>query len=85
MVYKRGETYWYKFKRNGEQVRESTKQGNKRVAGQMEAARKTALAKGEVGIQEKKPAPTLSGFIDLEFLPFLERNRTERESGTFVR
>jgi spore germination protein GerM len=42
--------WWYKFVWNGEPIRESTKQTNKRVAEQMEAAHRTALAKGEVGI-----------------------------------
>jgi hypothetical protein len=37
-VYKRGETYWYEFVFNGERIRKSTKQGNKRVAEQMEAS-----------------------------------------------
>ena len=49
-IYKRGRIYWYKFMWNGETVRESTKQGNDRVARQMEAAHRTSLAKGEVGI-----------------------------------
>lgn len=51
-----------------ERVRESTKQGNKRIAEQMEAARKTQLAKGEIGIKDRKPAPTLK-----EFAPRFER------------
>ena len=46
--------YWYKFMWHGELVRESTKQGNDDVARQMEAAHRTSLAKGEVGIREKK-------------------------------
>lgn len=50
--------WWYKFTWNGEQIRESTKQTNKRVAEQMEAAHRTALAKGEMGIRDKKPART---------------------------
>lgn len=61
-VYRRGRTWWYKFKFNGEHVRESTKQSNKRVAEQMEAARKTGLAKGEVGIEKRGPKPTLKEF-----------------------
>jgi integrase len=61
-VYKRGETYWFEFVFNGERVRESTKQGNKRVAEQIEAARRTQLAKREVGIHELKPAPFLKDF-----------------------
>jgi hypothetical protein len=47
-VYKqpKSKNWWYKFNWNGEAIRESTKQTNKRVAEQMEAAHRTALAKG---------------------------------------
>jgi len=69
MIYKRGKTYWYKFMWQGGLVRESTKQGNDRVARQMESAHRTSLAKGEVGIREKKPAPMLAEFIDKRFEP----------------
>jgi len=71
-IFKRGRVYWYHFIFNGEHVQESTKQGNPRVARQMEAAHKTALAKGEVGFREKRPVPTLAGFLEKEFLPFVE-------------
>ena len=64
--------YWYKFMWNGKLVRESTKQGNDKVARQMEAAHRTSLAKGEVGIREKKPAPTLGTFAKSQFLPWAE-------------
>jgi integrase len=70
-VYKHGKIWWYKFNWNGESIRESTKQSNKRVAEQMEAAHKTSLAKGEVGIRERKPAPTLKAFAESDFLPFI--------------
>ncbi|MGO9305179.1 MAG: tyrosine-type recombinase/integrase [Candidatus Korobacteraceae bacterium] len=43
-IYKRGSIYWYKFMWNRELVRESTKQGNDRLARQMEAAHRTRLA-----------------------------------------
>jgi integrase len=72
-VYKRGGIWWYKFRFNGELIRSSTKQSNKRVAEQIEAARRTALAKGEVGIVERKRAPTLSEFADR----FLQTIRTD--------
>src|ERR1700732_648448 len=55
---------------HGTLIRESTKQGNDKVARQMESAHRTSLAKGEVGIREKKPSPTLSQFIDLRFEPW---------------
>jgi hypothetical protein len=38
-IYKRGDVRWYKFTFKGELIRESTKQGNKRVACQIEDAR----------------------------------------------
>jgi integrase len=80
MIYKRAKTYWYKFMWQGRLVRESTKQGNDRVARQMESAHRTALAKGEVGIREKRPAPTLSEFIEKRFEPWA---RATFESSSF--
>jgi integrase len=68
---KKSNKWWYKFTWNGEPIRESTKQTNKRVAEQMEAAHKTALAKGEVGIRERKPIPTLKDFAGQDFLPYV--------------
>ena len=64
--------WWYKFNWDGETIRKSTKQTNKRVAEQMEAAHKSALAKGEVGIRDRKVVPTVAEFADLDFLPFVE-------------
>src|SRR5437870_6042875 len=72
MIYKRGKVYWYKFQFNGTLVRESTRQGNDKVARQMEAAHRTSLAKGEVGIRDKKKAPTFGEFAEKQFLPWAE-------------
>jgi hypothetical protein len=69
-IYKRGEVYWYKFMWQGKLIRESTKKGNDKVARQMEAAHRTSLAKGEVGIREKRPAPTLKEFCECRFEPW---------------
>jgi integrase len=71
-IYKRGKVYWYKFLFNGRVIRESTKQGNDKVARQMEAAHRTSLAKGEVGIREKKQVSTLAGFCRKRFAPWAE-------------
>jgi integrase len=73
--------YWYKFMWQGKLVRESTKQGNDKVARQMEAAHRTSLAKGEVGIREKKPAPSLADFLKNDFVPFV-RTRHATKPGT---
>src|SRR6516225_8760747 len=70
--------WWYKFNWNGTAIRKSTKQTNKRVAEQMEAAHKAALAKGEVGIRERKEVPTIAEFGDGEFLTFVESRFCEK-------
>src|SRR6516164_7090265 len=70
MIYKRGRVYWYKFTWDGKSIRESTRQGNDKIARQMESAHRTSLAKGEVGIREKKPAPSLSEFCKDRFEPW---------------
>jgi len=74
MVYKRPKSkyWWFKFQWHSDTIAESTKQTNKRVAEQMEAARKTALAKGEVGIRDRKRAPTLAEFAEQDFLPYVQ-------------
>jgi integrase len=69
-IYKRGETYWYRFMWKGKEIRESTKQTNDTVARNMESAHRTSLAKGEVGIREKKASPTLDEFISKRFEPW---------------
>jgi integrase len=61
-IFKRGRIYWYKFTFNGQAIRESTRQTNQHVARQMEAAHRSSLAKGEVGIRVKKDIPTLKDF-----------------------
>ena len=74
-VYKRGEIWWYRFKWSGESIRESTKQGNRRTAETIEAARKTELAKSDVGIKDRKRTPTLAEFAEQTFLPFVEKQK----------
>ncbi len=77
-VYKRGRVWWYKFTWNGEPIRESTKQSNKRTAEQIEAAHKTSLAKGEVGIRKRAPVPTLAHFMQEEFVPFVRTTKAAK-------
>jgi integrase len=74
-LYKRGDVWWYEFVFSGKRIRESTKQGNKRVAEQMAAARRTQLAKGEVGIKDRPAAPQFGTFAEKEFLPFVEQQK----------
>ena len=44
MIYKRGAVYWFKFLYDGKLVRESTRQGNHKIARQVESARRAKLA-----------------------------------------
>ena len=85
MIYKRGRIYWYKFTWKGEVIRESTKQRNNKVARQMEDAHRTSLAKGEVGIREKKPVPTLAEFSTKRFEPWAESTTTPKTWRDFYR
>jgi integrase len=78
-IYKRGGVYWYKFMWQGKLIRESTKQGNDKLARNMESAHRTSLAKGEVGLREKKTSPTLVMFIENRFEPWAKA-RFERTS-----
>jgi integrase len=80
MVYKRGKVWWFKFTWNGEQIRESTKQTNKRFAEQIESARKTEFAKGDVGIRDRAPVPTFAEFIKRDFLAHIEANFADKTS-----
>jgi len=84
-IYKRGGIYWYKFQWKGKLLRESSKQGNDKVARQMEAAHRTSLAKGEVGIREKKPTMTLSEFCRKRFAPWAESTSSLKTWRDFYR
>lgn len=44
MIYKRGLRYWYRFMWKGELIRQSTGQGNDKIARNMESAHRTRLA-----------------------------------------
>jgi len=61
-IYRRGNIFWYDFTFKGKRYRDSTHAANKRVAEQVVAGFKAALAKDELGIIEKKPAPIFSAF-----------------------
>jgi integrase len=81
-IFKRGKIYWFHFVFNGEHVQKSTKQGNPREARQIEAAHRTRLAKGEVGIRERKKVPTLTKFAE-RFKDFI-KVRSETKPNTVI-
>jgi vacuolar-type H+-ATPase subunit B/Vma2 len=64
MVYKQKSSkyWWFKFHFDGVLIREGAKTTNKRIAEQIESARQTQFAKGEVGINQRVKVPTLREF-----------------------
>jgi integrase len=55
---KRGGYWWFNFRFNGRKIQGPTKVKSKTIAREIEAAYRVKLAKGEVGIEEKTPAPS---------------------------
>jgi len=82
-IFKRGRVYWFHFLFNGEHVQQSTKQRNRKAARDIEAAYRTALAKGEVGIVERKPIPKFKAVMQ----SFLNWSKTQHAAhpGTYSR
>src|SRR6185437_11360146 len=70
--------YWYSFIYRGERIQESTKQSNKTVARQIQDARKTQLAKDEVGIKDRERVPTLAQFAESRFLPNIQVRKKDK-------
>ena len=56
-VYKRGETYWFKFLFQGQQIRESARTTSKTVAREAERARRRDLELGLNRIGKRKRTP----------------------------
>jgi integrase len=76
-LYKRGETYWLELLFNGTRYRRTTGVKNKRQAEQIEAAFRTQLAKGEVGIEQRKASPTLKAFAQ-QFADFVSTRHADK-------
>src|SRR5580765_4697870 len=55
-VYRRGQTWWYKFKFAGQSIRESAKTNSKTVARSAERARRRELEDGFNGISKPQRA-----------------------------
>ena len=76
-LYKRGETYWSEILFKGTRYRRSTGVKNKRHAEQIESAFRTQLAKGDVGIEQQKAAPSLRVFA-LQFADFVSTRHADK-------
>jgi integrase len=73
-VHKRGRFYHYAFIYRGKRYQATTRQRNYQAACDIESARRTELAKGDVGIGQKSPAPTLQDF-EKDFTAWILENK----------
>jgi integrase len=78
---KRGGIYWFNFRFKGRKVQGSTHVTSKTVAREIEAAYRVKLARGEVGIEEKREAPTFKVAIK----DFLAWSKAENRPNTYRR
>jgi hypothetical protein len=78
-VYKRqdSEYYWFKFSFGGKLYQRPAKVRNRREAERIEAAFRTMLANGEVGIEDQKPVPTLREFSQ-SFIDFVQTRHANK-------
>jgi integrase len=72
-LYKRGGVWWMNFWIDDYHVQKTTKCTNKRDAAEVERAYRTQLAKGEVGLEAKKPVPRFNAAMK----DFLEWSKHE--------
>ena len=78
-VCKRGNKYWFVFMQDGRRYQRSTKTSNKRDAEEIERAFRTALAKGDVGITERKKVPNFETAM-ADFLAWYKVEHTAKPS-----
>jgi integrase len=74
-LYKRNGVWWFHFVFKGRHIQKSSNVGNKRDAETIQAAYRTQLAKGEVGIEEPKPKKVIPSFSQAmkDFLEWSEQ------------
>src|SRR3954464_11561262 len=78
-IYKRGGTYWFEFIFQGRRIRKSAKTRSRKAARYIESGYRVKLAKGEVGLEEPKRAPTFDAALK-EFLSWSEHQHSARPS-----
>jgi integrase len=76
-VFKKGKFYWFEFVSRGQRVRKTTRQGDRRVALQIEGAERSRLAQAAVGIERRQPAPRLKDFAQ-RFIDYIQARCAEK-------
>jgi site-specific recombinase XerD len=78
-VAKRGAYYWMVFMFDRKRIQKTTKCKNRRDAEEVERAYRTQLAKGEVGIKQKKEVPTFNQAVK-DFLAWSKSEHREKQN-----
>jgi integrase len=85
-VDKRGPVYWMFFMVKGRRIQKSTGCRNRRDAEEVERAYRTQIAKGEVGLEDKKPVPSFKAaireFLDRSQIDHADKPNTHRRYET---
>src|SRR5215469_12167828 len=82
MIYKKGRYYMVKFMWQGRIIRKSTRCSNAKDARTVEGKIRSELGKGNWGILEATPAPTLAEFLNRDFLPY-SGSKFKEKPGSF--
>jgi integrase/recombinase XerD len=83
-IHKRGRFYHYEFIYRGRRYAASTRQRNYKAATDIESARRTELAKGDAGIGQKPPAPSLKEF-QKDFSAWIDENKENVRTQQFYK
>ena len=76
-IYKRGRVYWFHFNYGGRRIQMSTHCRNAQAAGDIEAAYRVKLAKGEAGVARREAPPSLTNFAP-RFLSEIHTRRADK-------
>ena len=87
MIYKREGSRYYmaKFQYKGETICKSTGATDAKTARSIAAKIRSEIAKGNWGILERKPLPTLAHFLEKDFLPYAERTAEKPSTPRYYR
>jgi integrase len=83
-VYLRGKTYWYSFVFNGRRIQRSAKVKNKKEAENIERAKWTQLARGEVGLKDK-PRFTIGALLDKLWANYELRGKASPQNFSLIK
>jgi integrase len=85
MIYKQKGSRYYaaKFLWKGQLIRKSTRATDKKTARTIEGKMRAELARGNWGIFERKPAPTLAQFLERDFLRYVDGTAAKPSTATY--